>query len=184
MSRRRKNLEFFLICLAFAILAGFFFPAPSCGPVDTKQPHAETTAQNLKNAISAYFTEYREYPLPDPVTDVTTDSGHALMDIILGSDRQKGPGGRNARGIAFFTDKEAKPMGGGRFRKGITLDSGGGGELWDPWGNRYRVRFDSNFDNRLEKPDAPDTPIPDAIAVWSAGPDGNFDTWKDNVKTW
>lgn len=172
-----------LLLLVFGLVAGFFFSGSTVF-VNDSRGKAETTAHNLRNSVSAYFTEYRKYPLLDPVNDLTVDSGHELIDILLGSDKQKRPGGRNTRGIAFFTDRAAKPMSDGRFRKGLTLDADEGGELWDPWGNFYRVRFDSNFDNRLENPEAPGTLIPESIAVWSAGPDGDFDTWKDNVKTW
>ncbi len=184
MSSRRKKVEFVLICLVFAILAGFFFPAPSCGPVDTKKPHAETTVQNLKNAISAYRTEYREFPLLDPSNDLTVESGHLLMDVIFGSDAHRAPGGRNPRGITFFSDKAAARMGDGRFRNGVTVDDTTAGELWDPWGNHYRVRIDTNGDGKVENPEAPGTLLPESILVWSAGPDGDFERWKDNVKSW
>lgn len=146
--------------------------------------HAEIACYNLVNAISPYHTEYHEYPLLDPANDLTVESGHSLMDILLGSDKQKGPGGRNPRGIAFYTDRAAKPMGDGRFRKGITIDESGAGELWDPWGNHYRVRFDTNNDGKIENPEAPGTHLPESIEVWSAGPDGDFETWEDNVKSW
>lgn len=106
------------------------------------------------------------------------------MDILLGSTKQRFVGGRNVRGIVFFADVQAKPMGGGLFKKGLKLDADSGGELWDSWGNFYRVRFDSNLDNKLEDPEVPGTWVSDSIAVWSAGPDGDFETWKDNVKTW
>lgn len=106
------------------------------------------------------------------------------MDSLLGSDKEKGPEGRNRRAISFYTDHAAIPLGKGRFRKGLTLDSDGGGELWDPWGNYFRVRYDSNFDNQIENPESPGSILPESIVVWSAGKDGDFETWKDNVKTW
>ena len=93
-------------------------------------------------------------------------------------------GGRNHRGVVFYTDKAAKPMEDGRFRRGVTLKPDGSGELWDPWGNFYRVRFDSNGDGEIENPEAPGTFLPESILIWSAGKDGNFETWEDNVKTW
>jgi type II secretory pathway pseudopilin PulG len=162
------------------------FPVATGAQRKAERAHAENTARNLRNAIAAFHTEYRDYPLPDPANDLTIDSGHALMDILLGSDPQKGPGGRNPRGIAFFVDRAARPIGGGRFRKGLTLSPDGTGELWDPWGNHYRVRFDSNGDNRVGNPDpaAAATLLPESILIWSAGPDGDFDTWVDNVITW
>jgi hypothetical protein len=106
------------------------------------------------------------------------------MDVLFGSDTQKKPGGRNPRGIAFYIDRAAKPMGEGRFRRGVTLDENGDGELWDPWGNHYRLRLDTNGDGKIENPAAPGTQLPESIAVWSAGPDGDFETWADHDKTW
>ena len=170
--------------LAAILVLGFSCPLKPrpLGPHNPTQ--AQNTTFNLKNAIAAYQTEYREYPLPDSANDLTVESGHALMEVLFGSDAQKAPGGRNPRGIAFYTDRAAKPYRDGRFRKGITLDDSGACELWDPWGNHYRVRFDTNGDGKVENPEAPGTHVPEPIAVWSAGPDGDFETWDDNVKNW
>jgi hypothetical protein len=145
---------------------------------------AETTAYNLKNAISAYFTEYREYPLSSPDIDITVDTRDRLMAILMGSDAERGESGRNHRGIAFYSDMRAKTMKDGRFYRGISPDENGGGILWDTWGTPYRVRVDSNFDNKVDDPESPGRTIPENIIVWSAGKDGDFETWDDNVKTW
>lgn len=167
------------------ILVGFFCPfktGPQTPPIKIQ---AENTAFNLKNAIAAYHNEYCDYPVLDPVNDVMIDSEHSLMDILLGSDKQRGQAGRNPRGIVFFTGKAAKPMGVGRFRNGLTYDEKeGSGQLWDPWGNFYRVRFDTNGDGKVENPENPGTFLPESILAWSAGPDGDSETWEDNVKTW
>ena len=173
-----------IVLFLVGILVGLLFPVASGALRKAEHAHAENTAHNHKNAIDANATEYREYPLLDPANDVTIDSGHALMDILFGSDTQKEPGGRNLRGITFYTDKAAKPMGEGRFRRGITLDEDGSGELWDPWGNHYRVRLDTNADGKIENPEAPGTHLPESILIWSAGPDADFETWADNVKSW
>ncbi len=171
--------------VAAFILVELLFPSitgPQKLPLELQ---AKNTAFNLNKAITAYHTEYRDYPILDPVNDVVIDSEHALMDILLGSDKQRGQDGRNPRGIAFYTDKAAKPMGGGRFRKGLTYnEKDGSGQLWDPWGNFYRVRFDTDRNGKVENPEKPGTFIPESILTWSAGPDGDFETWEDNVKTW
>ncbi|MCB1204827.1 MAG: hypothetical protein KDN18_11255, partial [Verrucomicrobiae bacterium] len=85
--------------MAAILVLGFACPLKPrpLGPHNPTQ--AQNTTFNLKNAIAAYQTEYREYPLLDPANDLTIDSGHELMDILLGSDTQKGAGGRNPRGI-------------------------------------------------------------------------------------
>lgn len=181
-------LELLVVITIIGILAGFLFPAANSVMEKAQKAHAETTAQNLKNAISAYFTEYRKYPVESSEKQERAMRSDAqLMDILLGADSEKRTGGLNPRGIAFFTDKQAKPMGGGKFRKGVTLESDGGGELWDPWGEYYYVQMDVDYNNRTEKPnwDPSDAQVlPDSILVWSAGKDNEESTVKDNIKTW
>lgn len=175
---------FFGVALAAFLAWGLLFPSKTGPSLPPEQVQAENTTFNLKNAITAYHTEYDEYPLLDPANDLTIESGHKLMDVLFSSDAQKAPDGRNPRGITLYTYKTASPMGDGRFRKGVTLDESGGGELWDPWGNHYRVRLDTNSDGKVENPAAPGERIPESILIWSAGPDGDFETWADNVKSW
>lgn len=181
-------LELLVVITIIGILAAFLFPAANSVMEKAQRSHAETTAQNLKNSISAYFTEYRKYPVESSEkTESAMRSDSTLMDILLGSDSEKERGGLNPRGIAFFTDKQAKPMGSGKFRKGITLEADGGGELWDPWGEYYYVQMDVDYNNRTEKPtwDQSDAQVlPDSILVWSAGKDNDEMTSKDNIKTW
>jgi len=175
----------FIVLLALLFFSGVFdlnigLPQPHVG----LKRQAEFTVHNLKTAISVYFTEYRQYPVENKDSDTTLDSSHALMDILLGSDKARETDKTNPRGIAFFTDRAAKPAENGKFRSGVTLDSDGSGELWDPWGNYYRVCFDSNFDNQVENPEKVGSFLPECILIWSAGEDGKFETWKDNVRTW
>lgn len=189
-SRAFTLIELLVVITIIGILAGLMFPAANGVMNKAERTHAENTAYNLKGAISAYFTEYRKYPVPSSQTEETTEirTDNTLMDILLGSDREKMSNGLNPRGIAFYTDKQAKPMGGGKYRKGITLDSEGGGELWDPWGEYYYVRMDLDYNNRTEKPtwdtSNDSTYIPETILIWSAGKDLDMTQVKDNIKTW
>lgn len=170
---------------SLGIIAGMLFPAFTGVVGKAEYALAENSADNLKSALSAYFTEYRVYPVEAAGEgDVTIDSDHTLMDILLGSDKAAGPGGKNPRRVAFYADKAAKPIGEGRFRSGITLDADGGGALWDPWGNHYRITLDTDFNNQVENPESPGNGFPELILIWSAGKDGDFDTWEDNPKSW
>lgn len=183
-------IELLVVIAIIGILAGLMFPAATGVLAKAERSHAENTAYNLKNAISAYFTEYRKYPVnPSGSTEsapIQTDN--TLMDVLLGADSQKtGNNALNPRGIAFYTDKAAKPMGSGKYRKGITLQSDGGGELWDPWGEHYYVRMDLDYNNRTERPtwDKGDSDfLPESILVWSSGKDKEESSASDNVKTW
>ncbi len=179
-------LELLVVITIIGILAGLMFPATTGVLRNAKKAHAENDCYNLKNAISAYFTEYRKYPA-DPNDDETDEvrTDHDLMDILLGAENARGEE-LNPRRIAFFTGKQAKPAGNGKFRKGITLDNNGGGELWDPFAELYYVRMDLDYNSRVEKPQWDDSVdsqyLPESILVWSTGEDLDLDV--DNVKTW
>lgn len=179
-------LELLVVITIIGILAGLMFPATTGVLRNAKKAHAENDCYNLKNAISAYFTEYRKYPA-DPNDDETDEvrTDHDLMDILLGAENARGEE-LNPRRIAFFTGKQAKPAANGKFRKGITLDNNGGGELWDPFAEQYYVRMDLDYNSRVEKPDWDDSVdsqyLPESILVWSTGEDLDLDV--DNIKTW
>jgi len=187
-------LELLVVIAIIGILAGLMFPATTGALRRAERTHAENTCYNLKNAISAYFTEYRKYPAESDATEsqeLRTDSD--LMDIILGADNDTGTT-LNPRKIAFYSGKQAKraPSGGentdGPWRKGITLGSDGGGELYDPYSKFYLVRMDLDYNNRVEKPSwdesTESTMLPDAILIWSAGKDTDENEARDNIKTW
>ncbi len=182
-------LELLVVIAIIGILAGLMFPATTGALRKAERTHAEHTANNVKNAISAYNTEYRKYPVQPSNTNEATPmpTDNQLMDVLLGADSQKQQGGLNPRGIAFFTDRAAKPLGGGRFRKGVTLQADGGGALWDPWGQHYMVVMDLDYNNRVQRPswDVGDSQVlPESILVWSAGKDLNEMNPQDNIKTW
>jgi len=181
-------LELLVVIAIIGLLAGLMFPATTGALRNAERAHAENTAYQLKNAISAYFTEYRKYPV-DPQMEETEPirTDRELMDVLLGSDGAAERGGLNPRRIAFFTDKAAKPMGDGKYRKGVKLESDGGGELWDPYGDYYFVRLDLDYNNRTKKPDwdvGDSEFIPESILIWSAGKDNLEEEIKDNIKTW
>jgi prepilin-type N-terminal cleavage/methylation domain-containing protein len=182
-------LELLVVIAIIGILAGLMFPATTGALRKAERTHAEHTANNVKNAISAYNTEYRKYPVQPSNANETTPmrTDNQLMDVLLGSDNQKQQGGLNPRGIAFFTDRAAKPLGDGRFRKGVTLQADGGGELWDPWGEYYFVVMDLDYNNRVQPPAwaAGDSEfLPESILVWSSGKDLDDMTAQDNIRTW
>lgn len=166
--------------IAIAVLAGFMFPVAEGVMKKAEQANAENTVYNLRNSISAFFTEYREFPISDKTNpaaqDVSVHSNADLMPILMGNAPAQNP-----RSIRFFSGMQAKPGTNGGFRKGY--DSGTQ-TLYDPWGNPYRVIFDNNMDNRIDSPATPGSSISATILIWSAGPDGDFKTWEDNIKTW
>ncbi len=182
-------LELLVVIAIIGVLAGLMFPATTGVMRKAEKTRASNTAYNLKNAISAYFTEYRKYPVkPDREETAELRSDYELMDVLLGSDKEAESGGLNPRRIAFYTGKQAKRGTEGKYMSGITLEDDGGGELWDPWFDYYYVRMDLDYNNRVEKPDWDDssesTYIPESVLVWSSGKDQDELNDGDNVKTW
>lgn len=180
-------MELLVVITIILILAGMAFPGAK-GVLDrARKTSAENAALQLKQSIAAYYTEYRRYPLPPGEKggeDKQVRSDSNLMDILLGADDNKG----NPRGISFFAGKKAK---GKPPRGGIVMTSGGGGELFDPWGEYFYVKMDTDYNNRVDEPfsksgDASSgNEIPESVIVWSTGPDGGKeDKDTDNITTW
>lgn len=180
-------IELLVVISIIVVLAGLMFPAVSGALKKAEKTHAENTCYNLKNAITTYFTEYRKYPVQNTEDgDVVLRSDSTLMDVLLGADSEAT--GLNPRRISFYSGKQAKPMGGGKYRKGVRLQPDGGGELWDPFGEFYFVALDSDYNNRVETPGWDTTTdsdfLPESVLVWSGGEDGDENTAKDNIKIW
>jgi len=53
----------------------------------------------------------------------------------------------------------------------------------DPWGNAFEYQVDENRDGVIPEPDTGDS-LRAGVIAWSAGPDGDYDTWEDNIKGW
>ncbi|HAS81484.1 MAG TPA: hypothetical protein DCS43_02095 [Verrucomicrobia bacterium] len=53
-------------------------------------------------------------------------------------------------------------------------------EFRDPWGNRYRIALDTDYDGKVT---AMSENLRLSVAVWSAGADGTDDT-DDDVTSW
>jgi len=58
--------------------------------------------------------------------------------------------------------------------------------LHDSWGRYYQILLDHDNDDRVRDPSRPGENewIESKFLVWSAGPDGNPDTWDDNICSW
>jgi hypothetical protein len=81
-----------------------------------------------------------------------------------------------------FLDRQGTP-------EPIVQNADGEWELRDAWGNFFKMQVDLNGDGKIPNPapgqgsDMADT-MPAGFIIYSAGPDGNFATWKDNVRSW
>lgn len=191
-SQRGFNLlELLVVISIIGILAGLLYPAVTRIMLQTKMNRAENAAQNLKLAIKTYYTEYGRLPLEgsgSSEADQRLQSDRNLMDILCASETEAALKA-NPRRTVFYTGRSARPLGQGRYHSGVHIGSDGAAELFDPWGEPYRVILDGNANGRVDRPfwdhRNPSSEIFNTVLVWSAGPDQLDDSEEeDNVKTW
>ena len=150
--------------------------------------HKNSYAKSLERAIVSFTNEYEgRWPVgygsgADTLLESSPDND--LIRILSGKQPDENP-----RHIDFLGDtKQAKPLGrDGRLRGGLVWEN----DRWslvDAWGNHFRILMDTDMDGELANPDVKHAgnklQLRAKVLVWSAGEDGDFDTWEDNVKTW
>jgi hypothetical protein len=93
----------------------------------------------------------------------------------------------NKMAIPVFQPGPPKSIAPGAMGSGLHTDPVTGAfKFLDPWGNPYKIRIDTNGDAKLDDPELGGTNVIRHVPViqWSAGPDGDFGTWHDNIKSW
>lgn len=179
-----KTLLAIATILILCVLSVLFFSGMPNVSARKKSKIDTNRAYNLKNAIAAYFTEHRKFPINDSSLQKTIeiDSDHRLMQFLIPQQRsfneQQSP-----RNIQFYADKTAKQTRDKKWVNGIRESKDGSIEVFDNYGNNFRISIDLGISRKMISPDSKE-PIPETVLVWSAGKDGNFDTWDDNPKTW
>ncbi|MCF6311565.1 MAG: type II secretion system GspH family protein [Verrucomicrobiales bacterium] len=185
-------IELLVVITIIGILAAMAFPGASAVLGKARRAGAKNQALQVRSAISAYYTEYRRYPIQGGSAggDQQVQTNNVLMDVLLGA--QGNP--LNPRGIAFFAGKQARG-GGANAKGGLVMSGNGGGLLVDPWGMQFNVILDTNFDNRVLAPFSKsgnaggNNIVPDSVIVWSLGPDAGVGgsgnpLVKDYITTW
>lgn len=144
--------------------------------------------QNIVIALKGYQTEYNRLPLElFPMDESKASEVRGQLLVCLMGKKQHPA---NPRDISFL---EAKPARNGK--GGIDIREGGMPVFVDPWGHPYLVVIDKNGDGEIPNPARgqrigkgrdvvePDF-LPLEVTAFSAGPDGNPDTWEDNIVSW
>ncbi len=170
-------MELLVVIVIIGILAGLVFPVSKGVLERAKKTQAMNDCLQLKNAIAAYQTEYRRYPVAaggKSGSESILDTDESLMSILMGADEKLNP-----RKIPFYTGKNATKSKVG----GVVSTGSGSGYLVDPWGEFFGVVMDTDYNSRVADPSGGGTDIPQSIIIWSKGPDKD-DYTDDDVKTW
>lgn len=154
-----------------AILASLAMPAMNQTLRKAKEARVHSTMAELSAATANYQVEYRKFPVETSGEDVTLESRGRFLAALSGDPSEAGSEGLNPRQVTFYVPLSS--------RSHSPEDHG----QWDPWGNLYLIRIDADYDNQVIDPST-GTPVTRSVIIWSAGPDGDFDTWEDNLKSW
>jgi hypothetical protein len=194
----RSILWALAILMAFGALCIYQFGQQIQG---VRKKEALVMAIAIANAVEQFYSDYNTLPFStNPTLPLTTDadtdssSTQPIITILLGKEKE-GSTLLNPRRTDFAegikpakksTRKETLNIWmNGLYPNGTSGPYG----VVDAWGNPYKIRLDTNFDKQLANPN-PDQiqegrpTLPKRVVVWSAGKDGDWDTWDDNPMSW
>jgi type II secretory pathway pseudopilin PulG len=155
-----------LLPVTVGFLAGLLMPAVSNARNKATEAKAHVEIQAIKQAMQQYYTEYGTWPGQAGQGGDHRYAGQEykqLLEVLQGNDVELNGRKCNPKKIAFLAVNESSIA---KFARGTAQP----GELADPWGNRYEIVADWNFDNRI------DSPLADgggaqgqSVVVWSYG---------------
>ena len=182
-------IELLVVIAIIAILIGLLFPAFRAVQNQAKQTQAKNDLTQIVNAVNAFYTDYGKYPLATDDSIITNNA--ALMNVLRGLDPTNNP-----RQIVFVSPPYVKNDTAGNRRSGVSPTDL---QYYDPWGVRYVIRIDGNYDNQLPNPyslNAGPATLAIGVITWSFGTDGqsgsvpgpaadkNAGTAADDVISW
>lgn len=181
-------VELLVVIAIIAMLASILLPVITGVLTKGEITKARGEVHALARAVEAYQVEYSRYPGQTSASgggdhDYNSDYKE-LIGTLRGSNITSGAFS-NPRSMGFLEVND-KSM--------VTNSSGGGqyaaqnGELSDPWGNRYRVVADWNFDNKLDSPQVDGQDVSGrGVAVWSWGAKNKISADKNepsHIRSW
>jgi hypothetical protein len=175
-------LGFLVACVAFQLY--FRYLTRESALLEKQAEATRNASSGLQGAITVFHYHYKTWPVGGSGSDWDGASDDALlMAELLPTIAKK----LNTRGIPLLAVGPPKISAPGVLGGGLeTNPATGEARLLDPWGNPYKIRIDTNGDGKLADPElgASVTVHHQSVIIWSAGPDGDFTTWPDNVKSW
>lgn len=174
-------MELLVVIAIIGILAGLLFPAVNGALDSARKAQAKNDVVQIATAVTAYETEYGKLPVSGN-SDVIQDVNKALMDTLMAISTNDNP-----RKIAFIEVGERKPTNAPAGKAGKSgLDASG--YFVDPWGGKYRIVMDLDYNNTVnagESPGPTASGLRKRVAVWNKAA-GKDDTQKTrrSVTSW
>lgn len=154
------------------ILAAIAIPTGKVVLQKARAVQAKAVLTNLLIGVKGYDIEYNHFPVSDGES-APLQVHDDWLEALLGNELKLNP-----RKVRFLEIQTAKPGTGG------LAPAGSGHVVLDPWGNPYVMLMDTNGDGKINNPEKPGSTLPQSVIGWSAGPDGDYTTWEDNIVSW
>ncbi len=175
-------LELLVVVMIISILAGLSFGALSAVRRLGDKTKAKNQVAQIALAVENYFQEYGKYPISGGAgSDVTQETDRGFMAILMGFDEEMNP-----RSTTYIEPRAAT-----NDKGGLISNGGGPGDYVDPWGKRFMVLMDGNYDKQIDNPNpsGESRTLFQRVLVWSTGLDRDEDAtkskkgdfWADNV---
>jgi prepilin-type N-terminal cleavage/methylation domain-containing protein len=143
-------IELLVVIAIIAILASLAFPAVQGALYSARKAEIRSMANQIKLAISSYYTEYGTYP---NITNANTD----FLSAMTGSTNATGI--PNRRGIRFL-EVPAKFTN----ASGIVTPP----KFYSGTQSNFSIVTDTNYDGRITLPDGKE--VSGSVAVWVRDP--------------
>jgi hypothetical protein len=159
----RTVLHIVFVVVAVLILAGILLPAGGEG-AHSRKGEAYSMETSLVSALKAYRIDYGRFPAvrADGCYETAADNAK-LIRVLCALDTTD-----NTQKIVYFEAMSIRSK--NTRRSGIDPQ----GVLLDPWGNPYRIRVDTDWDDKVQNPykDTRHSFLNESVIVWSVGKDG------------
>lgn len=171
-------IELMVVVAILAILMGMMIPGAGMIMKKAKSSTARTNAMIVQTALQRYRTEYNVWPDFAKGRNKEHFSDDKFMEVMVPNPTGRPPA-ENLKRIKFIETS-----------KNATVEvSSGKFEYQDPWGKPFQYLVNETPQDTMELGnfrhdyDGPKE-IRAKVLVWSAGPDGDYTSWGDNVWSW
>ena len=177
-------VELLVVIVILGILLAMMVPAAGMILKRVKVAQARSDAQVVVATMSKYRMEYNRWP---EVAEAAEGYPGTTKDWVKIMNPEITTGTATKRDKNNFHQLRFLEMG-----KGMTIDDGKSfdGGFGDPWGHSsgrlpYLYAVDDDGDGMIPNPNTESNNLIRAdVIAWSAGPDGDYSTWSDNVGSW
>ncbi|MGD9782332.1 MAG: prepilin-type N-terminal cleavage/methylation domain-containing protein [Kiritimatiellia bacterium] len=170
-------VEMLVVIAILGILMAMMVPAAGLIIKRTKMSRARTDAGVVTTVVLKYHAEYNRWP--GFYKEELENGEPHLTDKRWVDAMSPAPGVTNVinpKHVMFFSP------GGGALE--TNRASANFGAFVDPWGNPFRYHVDQEQTERIPPPSGEGEDIRARAIAWSAGEDGDPETWDDNATSW